>query len=81
MTDGRAPTDIIYETLAQYLGPHTARTAIRTFAMRALGVPPESVTRALAPRLLEALRPALRTLLGGTRCDSVLLDLERELKV
>ena len=80
MADGRTPSDIILQQLSVYLGPHTAKTAIRTFAQRALGVAPEAVTREQAPRLLDALRPALRTLLGSAKCDVVLADLAQELK-
>jgi hypothetical protein len=69
----RLPAEIIAEVLTEHLGPSTARTAVRTFSSRALGVPPEHVSAADAPKLLEALRPMLRTLLGPDPAD-VLLD-------
>jgi hypothetical protein len=77
---GRVPSEIIYEHLAVYLGPHTAKTALRTFAQKALGIAPEEVSPAQAPRLLDALRPALKTLLGAGKCQSVVEQMERDLR-
>lgn len=80
MSGERAPSDIIQDRLAVYLGPHTAKTAVRTFSQRTCGVGPEQLTRPQAVKLLEGLRPALRTLLGSAKTDVVLQDLARELE-
>jgi hypothetical protein len=74
-----APHEIVFRHLARYLGPHTARTALRTFAERALQKPPEMVTRVETPKLLQALRPMLRTLIGADECEAVLQEVTREL--
>ncbi|BDG09489.1 hypothetical protein [Anaeromyxobacter paludicola] len=79
MGEFRAPAQIIFDQLSVHLGPHTARTALRTFCERALGVAPESVTREQAPRVLEALRPMLKTLLGAAQSEALLDQLRREL--
>ncbi len=68
----RRPAEIIADALSVHLGPSTARTAVRTFSTRALGLLPDDVSRDDAPRLLEALRPMLRTLLGAKPADEVL---------
>jgi hypothetical protein len=71
----RSPAEVIAEALTEHLGPSTARTAVRTFSTRILGVSPEDVSREDAPKLLEALRPMLRTLLGPVPADSLLSGL------
>lgn len=73
-----APHEIVHRHLARYLGPHTARTAIKTFADKSVGKPPEDITRSDVPALLAALRPMLRTLIGGDECEAVLHDIDRE---
>ena len=64
-----------------YLGPHTGRVAVKTFAQKALGRGPETLTRTDVPALEQALRPMLRTLLGGARAELVLAEIRRELGV
>lgn len=66
------PAEIIAEALTMHLGPSTARTAVRTFSSRALGLRPDQVSLEDAPRLLDALRPMLRTLLGAEPADDLL---------
>jgi hypothetical protein len=75
------PHEIMFRYLARYLGPHTARTALKTFADKSLGKPPEQVTRVDAPKLLMALRPMLRTLIGADECEVVLQQVTRELSL
>jgi hypothetical protein len=72
-------SEVLVKELAVYLGPHTARTAVKTFSERALGKGPESVEREEMGELLEALRPMLRTLLGSDQSDAVLARIEDEL--
>jgi hypothetical protein len=76
-----APHEIVFRHLARYLGPHTAKTALKTFAERSLNKPPEMVTRLDAPKLLQALKPMLRTLIGADECDLVLAQVTRELSL
>lgn len=64
--------DRIALRLGRYLGPHTARVAVKTFAARGLGRGPETLTRADVPAMTQALRPMLRTLVGKQRCEIVL---------
>lgn len=75
----RPPAEIIAEALTAHLGPSTARTAVRTFSSR-LGLRPEEVSAADAPRLLEALRPMLRTLLGPAPTDHLLDGIRGDLR-
>jgi hypothetical protein len=75
----KLPFEVIQQRLALYLGPHTARSALRTFAGKELGITPEEVTVAQATKLLDALRPMLKTLLGATQCDHIVQQLTVEL--
>ena len=77
----QAPHEIVFRHLARYLGPHTAKTALKTFSERSLQKPPELVTRLDAPKLLLALRPMLRTLIGADECEAVLQQVTRELSL
>jgi hypothetical protein len=77
----QAPHEIVFRHLARYLGPHTAKTALKTFAERSLQKPPEMVTRLDAPKLLLALKPMLRTLIGADECEAVLQQVTRELSL
>lgn len=64
--------------LAPLLGPNMARSALRTFCRRSLGMEPAALTAADVPRLMGALRPALRTLLGAATAEQILADITRE---
>jgi hypothetical protein len=66
--------------LAPLLGPNMARNATRTFSQNALHLKPEALTPADVPRLLAALRPALRTLLGATTAEQLLEEITREFR-
>jgi hypothetical protein len=63
--------DRIASRLARYIGPHTARVAVKTFAARGLGRGPETLTVEDVPAMAQALRPMLRTLVGKQRCEIV----------
>jgi hypothetical protein len=74
------PLELIAARLAEYLGPHTARVAVKTFSSRS-GLPgADPSAPAAVDVLLAALRPMLRTLLGGPRAERLLHDLELELR-
>jgi hypothetical protein len=64
--------------LGRYLGPHTGRVAVKTFALRGLGRGPETLTVDDVPAMNEALRPMLRTLLGKQRCELVVQHILQE---
>ena len=70
--------DRIGGRLARYLGPHTGRVAVKTFALRGLGRGPETLTVADVPAMTQALRPMLRTLLGKQRCELVVQHILQE---
>lgn len=72
-------TEVVFRELAHYLGPHTARSALRTSSRRALNRDPEALGLEDARPLLDALRPMLRTLLGQARCEDLISNLNREL--
>ena len=80
MQGGRQIAEVVESRLATYLGPHTARVAVKTFSMRALGRGPETLTHADVPELVKALRPMLRTMVGKVKCEAILTQLERELE-
>jgi hypothetical protein len=77
-TEG-STADTIAKCLARYLGPHTGRVAVKTFAMKATGRGPETLTVADWPKLEPALRPMLRTLVGAMRAEMVLAEIKREI--
>jgi hypothetical protein len=76
---GNAIADRIAARLAVYLGPHTGRVALKTFAHRALGRGPETLTVADIPVLQQAMRPMLRTFVGRAQCEVVLEQIALEL--
>jgi hypothetical protein len=75
----RAIADRVAEQLQGFLGPHTARVAVKTFALRGLGRGPETLVPADIPTLVATLRPMLRTLIGKDRCEIVAQQILREL--
>jgi hypothetical protein len=73
----RSVQEIILGRLAMFLGPNTARVALKTFAART-GRSPEALTRADVPEVLAALLPMLRTLIGRERAESLVRQLAQE---
>jgi hypothetical protein len=80
VTAPRSPSDVIAAALAVYVGPDTARRAVRTFADRVLGRRADEVTFDEAIRLVESFRPMLRTLLGEVPAEHVLSELREALR-
>lgn len=80
MGDSDSTAERIAGRLAAYLGPNTARTAVRSFAARALGRTADAVGREDAPRLVEALRPMLKTLLGAEAAERVVAEILEDLR-
>ncbi len=56
--------DRLIQQLETYLGPHTAKTAVKTFAKRSLSLSPDELHAEHVSVLLDAMQPMLRTLLG-----------------
>lgn len=75
----RLPHEVLRDRLAVYLGPNTARTALKTFAHKSVGVAPEDMTPEQAKRLLEALRPMLKTLLGAAQAEQLVANMSLEM--
>jgi hypothetical protein len=75
----RTPSEVVFHHLVPYLGPHTTRTALKTFCAKAVGKSPEALTLADMPPLLNALRPMMRTLIGVKECELVLAQVNQEL--
>lgn len=69
---GKPVADQVAEALSPYLGDFNAKVAVKTFAKRSLGVDPESLTSQHLAPLLDALRPALNTLVGRESTDALL---------
>ena len=80
MQGARQISDVVADRLATYLGPHTARVAVKTFTQRAVGRGPETLTRVDIPDLVKALRPMLRTMVGRAKCEAILTQLERDME-
>jgi hypothetical protein len=78
MPSSRPIATAIADGLAQYLGPHMAKSAVKTFANKALGRPPEMLVAADVEPLLRALKPMLRTLIGADQTDVLIQRLARE---
>jgi hypothetical protein len=76
---GNPIADKIAARLTTYVGPHTARVAVKTFTMKAVGRGPETLTLRDWPALEAALRPMLRTFVGRAQCEVVLKQMAREI--
>lgn len=50
--------------LAVFVGPHTARLSLKTFAQKQFGADPSKLPQAALPELVKSLRPLLRSMLG-----------------
>ena len=79
MTDGRRPAIVVQELLGQYIGPFTSKRAVQLLSKQALATEPEDVTREQIPALVEALGPALRTLLGKASATKLAEQIRLEL--
>ena len=71
--------EIIAAALTPYLGPNTARVAAKVSTERATGRSDGALAPDEAERVLGILRPMLRTLLGRSCTEVVLLNLTRDL--
>lgn len=73
--------DRLQKRLAVYVGPHTARLSLKTFAQKQFGVAPAELPPAALPDLVRSLRPLLRSMLGDEDSEKLsrmlLLECER----
>jgi hypothetical protein len=75
----KRPAEVVREHIARYLGPFTSKTAVQMMAKQKLGADADQVTRDQVLELLEALGPTLRTLLGKSGAETVVVEIRREL--
>ena len=78
-TPARDPAAYLQRRLDEYLGQHTTRIALRTFAKKALGCAPEQMRPEQAPTLVQALRPLLRSMLGNAAAEQLVAALIKEM--
>jgi hypothetical protein len=69
---GETPLERVQRRLAQYVGPHTARLSIKTFAQKSFGTAPEQLSAAELPELVRSLRPLVRSVLGDVGGERLL---------
>jgi len=75
----RPPYEVLRDRLSIYLGPNTARAALKTFAYKTVGVAPEDLDARQAKQVVDSLRPMLKTLVGAAQCDQIVHQLCLEL--
>jgi len=63
--------DRVAQRLERFLGPHTARVAVKTFSLKGLGRGPETLVASDVPTLVATLKPMLRTLIGEERGETI----------
>jgi hypothetical protein len=80
-TATRPPGEVIRAQLAQYLGPFTAKNAVNMVAKKELGTDGDHIMLGQVPKVLEALGPTLRTLLGKEGAEKVTGQILKELKI
>lgn len=69
--------DGIAALLAIYLGPYTARAAVKASSLDALGRAPDTLTPEDVSVLAEALRPVLRTFVGRAQAGILVDEIKR----
>jgi hypothetical protein len=68
----------VTERLTPYLGPFNARVWVKAVAQRELGLLPEELNAGHLAALVDGLRPSLRTIMGRSAADELLLQIGRE---
>jgi hypothetical protein len=68
----RPPFEVTHDRLAVYLGPNTARNAVKMLPDKSEGVAPENMTPEQARLFLQALPPVMETLLGTPKREKLL---------
>jgi len=79
----RQVIEVMRDRLSVYLGPNTARAALKSFGERAIGngFKLEDMSAAEARAILDALRPLLKTLVGAEQCERIVAQLKLELEL
>lgn len=73
---GEPAIERVQKRLAVYVGPHTARLSLKTFANKLFGKAPAELPPSQLPELVKSLRPLLRSMLGevdGEKLGKLLL--------
>jgi hypothetical protein len=70
---------VLVSVVEPFLGPHTARNALRTFSQAALGRIPDRMDRNEAELVVAAMTPMLRTLLGADAASKLTADLREKI--
>jgi hypothetical protein len=73
---GEAAIERLQRRLAVFVGPHTARLSLKTFAQKQFGKAPADLPLSALPDLVRSLRPLLRSMLGegdGEKLSRLLL--------
>lgn len=66
-----AAIERLQRRLAVFVGPHTARLSLKTFAQKQFGVEPGELAPAKLPDLVKSLRPLLRSMLGEADAEKL----------
>jgi hypothetical protein len=66
--------------LAPFLGPFNAKVAVKTYAKKALDLPPEALAAEHVVPMLDALRPMLNTLVGQSSTGVLLERIRQEVQ-
>jgi hypothetical protein len=74
-------SEYLAQKLGRFLGPHTAKNALKVFAQKAVNKAPAELAAADLEPLLLALRPMLRTLIGARESEQLLDDIRKEVRV
>jgi hypothetical protein len=77
----RRAHEVLQSRLAIYLGPHTAKSAVRLCSARMFQRAPDELDTEDVRRMVESFRPMLKTLLGVEHCDKILALLAVELSL
>lgn len=73
------PAEVLRAQLAQYLGPFTSKNAVQMVARQTFSIDADALQLTQVPRLLDALGPTLRTLLGKDGAEKVAAQIRKEL--
>ena len=81
MSEGAKVSEVFIRHLSVYIGQRTAPMAMKTFSKQAFAMAPEELQLAHVPKLLDAMRPMLNTLLGKEKAEEVVKLIRTELKI
>lgn len=79
MSSQSSPAEVVRARLASYLGPFTSRNAVQMVAKQTIGTDADHLQLTHIPKVLDALGPTLRTLLGKDGAAKVVAQIKEEL--